>query len=506
MDVPDGQELFEGDIIIPEEMIRQYYNITDFEKTTGKKFHLRTREERAAISSVLAHWQNGIVYYKLDTNISNAVAYPIRDAMDHWEDNTCLLFIQKSSTTRDYIRVRQWNAGGYYSSVGKIGGAQILNVQSNTADHRGTVIHEFGHAIGFWHEQSRPDRDSYVSVNLGNIVPKFAHNFMKRRQSEVNSLGVGYDYGSIMHYSLNAFSNCGSCNTLQVTNQAAYASQGSPTVGQRNGLSSRDIQQARLLYNCPRTGVHRRLVIKVKTATNLPDTDPWLNAPDPYVKISAYHSSGTLHKQTSVKSGTQSPSWNEHLDFGVQHWRSFRVRIWDDDNFLTFGDDYMSISETFEAKSGTQFNVKHCSDTACNGYLWLDFYLCPDGWTGVDCTIKTANIQFYVRTGHNLPDEDGLWNDSDPYVEIIVYRHDGTSVRKVTSTRNGNHNPTWNQWLNFGTDAWKTFKIRVWDDDDFLTFGDDYMSNQQTVTISAGSHTHLTHHCYRGYIKYDYYF
>ena len=41
------------------------------------------------------------------------------------------------------------------------------------------------HAVGFFHEQSRPDRDEHVTINLGNVVKGMKHNFMKYSLNQV---------------------------------------------------------------------------------------------------------------------------------------------------------------------------------------------------------------------------------------------------------------------------------------------------------------------------------
>ena len=62
------------------------------------------------------------------------------------------------------------------------------------------MIHELGHAIGFHHEQTRPDRDNYVTIIRQNIPSNLYYNFQKYTQSVINDYGVPYDYRSIMHY------------------------------------------------------------------------------------------------------------------------------------------------------------------------------------------------------------------------------------------------------------------------------------------------------------------
>ncbi len=74
-------------------------------------------------------------------------------------------------------------------------------------------MHEVGHAIGFWHEQSRPDRDQYIDIIWNNIENDISsrYQFKQRTHQEVNSRGSEYDYDSIMHYEKTAFGKEENC-------------------------------------------------------------------------------------------------------------------------------------------------------------------------------------------------------------------------------------------------------------------------------------------------------
>ncbi len=61
----------------------------------------------------------------------------------------------------------------------------------------GTVVHEIGHVVGFFHEHARSDRDNYVTIIYQNIRNATRANF---QVVDALTNRVSYDLGSIMHY------------------------------------------------------------------------------------------------------------------------------------------------------------------------------------------------------------------------------------------------------------------------------------------------------------------
>lgn len=79
-----------------------------------------------------------------------------------------------------------------------------------------------------------------------NIKPGYEANFDKAPRGATTGFGVGYDYGSVMHYSPTAFSRNGQPTIESKSNSRER-------MGQRDGFSNKDIDKINKMYNCKTT-------------------------------------------------------------------------------------------------------------------------------------------------------------------------------------------------------------------------------------------------------------
>ena len=101
----------------------------------------------------------------------------------------------------DFVTIRAGD--GCSSAVGKWGGKQLLTLDNDCFSDK-IIAHELIHALGFWHEQNRPDRDQYVTIQEEFIKQDKVHNFVKRKNTI--TFGLPYDGLSMMHYQSYYFS------------------------------------------------------------------------------------------------------------------------------------------------------------------------------------------------------------------------------------------------------------------------------------------------------------
>merc|ERR1711962_1392802 len=180
------------------------------------------------------------IKYYIDPQISGATNV-IHEAIRNYEEKTCLRFSKQRSRPRGVPHLFFTTGSGCSSPVGRYRSGNSIKL-ARGCWRKGTVMHEIGHSIGLFHEQSRPDRDNFVNILTSNINPRNKHNFNKYTTSRIDSRGTPYDYDSMMHYGGKFFSRNGRL-TIQTKN-----SRDQGRIGQRGGFSATDKKQINLMY------------------------------------------------------------------------------------------------------------------------------------------------------------------------------------------------------------------------------------------------------------------
>ena len=179
--------------------------VTEGDIILGSEAQLAQLEPQANVAqSRASRWPGGIIPYRIDASVSAVGEANINEAVKRWELGSAFRFVVRT-TQQSYVTfTRGGAAAACFSAVGRRGGEQFVYLTATGSCSARTLVHELGHTIGLWHEQSRNDRDAWLKINYENITDGQTYNFDKT--GAVGTPEGEYDYCSVMHYGAYAFS------------------------------------------------------------------------------------------------------------------------------------------------------------------------------------------------------------------------------------------------------------------------------------------------------------
>ncbi|XP_065691169.2 meprin A subunit alpha isoform X1 [Patagioenas fasciata] len=222
-DIPEinlaaGLDLFQGDIMLP-------------------------KNQRNALRNETYRWKFPVPYILSDNLDLNAKAV-ILQAFELFRLKSCIDFKPYEGESSYIFFIKE---SGCWSMVGDLKTGQDLSIGTG-CDYTAIVEHEILHALGFYHEQSRSDRDDYVNIWWDEIIAGREHNFEKYDDDFITDLNTPYDYESLMHYAPFSFNKNESIPTITAKIPAFDS-----IIGQRLDFSAIDLERLNRMYNCTST-------------------------------------------------------------------------------------------------------------------------------------------------------------------------------------------------------------------------------------------------------------
>lgn len=191
---------FLGDIIFSKEQVEK----------------MNTPQPRAVVlEPYINYWPNKKIYYIINPDFTSLDRVRINSALSTLENTFCMDFAPSTSMSSLYCITFAKHPTINSSPIGMNSSKRnTINLVSGGFDVA-TVMHEVMHSLGFFHEQSRNDRDNYVIIYPENIKDNKFHNFEKVVDMGYQAMNLSpFDFDSIMIYESNSFAKADTLSTM----------------------------------------------------------------------------------------------------------------------------------------------------------------------------------------------------------------------------------------------------------------------------------------------------
>lgn len=228
-----GEYVVGGDVILSKNQVAylEYNKVGDGKTTTPRSTFTGEFQKL---------WPSAVVYYTISNTLNST---NIGLAINEWESNTPIRFVQRTNQANYVDFTSSPPMGSGSSQLGMVGGRQEIKLEDNAGFT--TIVHEIGHAVGLMHEQTRADRDQYITVNYGNINSSWASQYDTYSVQGRSGFQIGpFDFNSVMLYrSDNAAARIGGNTAPQMTKKDGFT-----TWTDSYYLSQGDIDGVNYLY------------------------------------------------------------------------------------------------------------------------------------------------------------------------------------------------------------------------------------------------------------------
>ncbi|KXJ22023.1 Zinc metalloproteinase nas-13 [Exaiptasia diaphana] len=223
--------------------LKEAVNTKNTSRSDNAKVKVESVTRRTGVRRRSQVWTTRVIPLEITKPVADDGEKNIWDATKEIEKNSCLKFRRKKSGDKNWIKIIKGE--GCSSFVGRVNikDGQPLSLGEGCND-KAVALHEILHAVGFYHEQSRTDRDDYINILWENIYEGAEGQFNKIGAEEMDMVGGTYDYNSIMHYGNNVFSKNDKPTMIAIKDPSKVLG----TKGAK--LNAVDILQINNLYNC----------------------------------------------------------------------------------------------------------------------------------------------------------------------------------------------------------------------------------------------------------------